>query len=191
VRWEQLFADLEAQWAAAAAAEFAAEVADRTRSEVARTPLVDRLRAARGQSVRLELSGGAAAEGTIAAVGPDWLLVREVAGAESLIALAALTGVRGLSRAGALAAAPRSVAASWALTHVLRQVARDREPVVCTLVDGSAVVGTLDRVAADHVELAEHPGAPSRRAREVSGTRLIPTAALACIRRGSARPEVF
>lgn len=185
MRWERLFADLEGQWAAAGDAEFAAEVADRARSEMARTLLVDRLRAARGVRLRVEVLGGTAAEGVVRAVGTDWLLVAdaEVPGAEALVLLAAVTGIRGLGRPGTLPAASRSVAAALGLPYVLRQIARDRDAVSCALIDGSTVVGTLDRVGADHLELAEHPGADARRAREVAGVRLIPITALTCVRR--------
>ena len=48
MRWEALFADLEAQADAEAAAELAAEVGERTRIEAAALHLVDRLRPAQG-----------------------------------------------------------------------------------------------------------------------------------------------
>lgn len=190
MRWERLFADLEAQWAAAGEAEFAAEVADRARSETARTLLADRLRAARGLRLRVEVLGATVAEGVVRAVGVDWLLLADddVPGAEALVLLGAVTGIRGLGRPGVLPAAPRSVAGALGLAYVLRQIARDRDPVSCALIDGSTVVGTLDRVGADHIELAEHPGADLRRHREVAGVRLVPITALTCVRRRLLRP---
>lgn len=185
MRWERLFADLEGQWAAAGDADFAAEVADRARSEAARTLLVDRLRAARGLRLRLDVLGAPAVEGVLEAVGVDWLLLEEAAapGAEALVLSAAVTGIRGLGRPGVLPAGASSVAVTLGLPYVLRQIARDREAVSCTLIDGSTLVGTLDRVGADHVELAEHPGATARRAREVAAVRLVPITALTCVRR--------
>src|SRR4051812_3958628 len=58
VRWAALFADLEAQLAAAAEADLAGEVADRQRLEVARLQLVDRLRAAAGSELTVGLANG-------------------------------------------------------------------------------------------------------------------------------------
>jgi hypothetical protein len=56
--------------------------------------------------------------------------------------------------------------------------------VVVGLVDGGAVTGTVDRVGADFVEVAEHgPGEP-RRQREVSGVRAVAFAAIAVVRSG-------
>ncbi len=183
MRWEQLFADLEAQLAAAEDADFDVEVADRVRSEVARLAVADRLRAARGLPLRLDLLGGTAVSGVLAVIGPDWLLVYEYSGGEALVLLSALAAVRGLPRIGAQPATRGRVAARIGLAHSLRQLARDRLPVVLTLVDGTSVAGTVDRVGADHVEVAEHPGADVRRSREVSSLRLVPTAVLACVRR--------
>lgn len=190
MRWEKLFADLEARWSAMADAEFAAEVADRVRSEIARVATGDRLRAGRGSFVRLQLLGGTVVEGTLRSVGPDWLLVADqgAGGVEVLVVTRALAAVSGLGRGGAApapvgaAGAGGAVGARLDLAYALRQIARDRLPVVVTLLDATAVVGTIDRVGLDHLELAEHPAAEVRRAREISATRLIPTGAVAAVR---------
>ena len=66
----------------------------------------------------------------------------------------------------------------WALKGLVRS----RSGVQVLLLNGSALSGTLDRVGADHVDLAEHaPGEP-RRAASVRQVRLVPLAALAAIR---------
>ena len=54
-RWELLFADLEARFAAEEAAEREGVVADLTRAEQASVGLTDRLRAVVGRPVRVEL----------------------------------------------------------------------------------------------------------------------------------------
>jgi hypothetical protein len=48
------------------------------------------------------------------------------------------------------------------------------------------VTGTLDRVGADYVELAEHPADLPRRAEAVQGVRAIVIAAVAVVRTGAA-----
>jgi hypothetical protein len=181
-RWERLFADLEAQAAAADAAEVAGEVAERTRMEVAALRLVDRLRAATGHPVRLSCLGGEQVAGTLARTGADWVLVAERSDRDALVPVAAVTGVAGL---GAVSATPGSegrVGARLGIGYALRGVARDRSAAAVSLVDETRIVGTVDRVGADFVEIAEHPAGEARRARVVSQVRTIPISALAVVR---------
>jgi hypothetical protein len=183
MRWDALFADLDAQAEALARAERAAEIDERARSEVAALGLLERLRPAVGAGVRLQCAGALTLSGVLGRVGPNWLLLDEGAGREALVALAALHGVSGLSR---LSAAPDSmpiVESRLGLGHVLRGVARDRSPVRICRVDGSVVDATIDRVGADFLEAALHPAAEPRRRSEVREVILIPYAALAAIRR--------
>jgi len=65
----------------------------------------------------------------------------------------------------------------------LRGIARDRSAVRLLLRDGSALAGTVDRVGADFVELAAHPAGELRRRVEVRDVLVVPTAALAVVRR--------
>jgi hypothetical protein len=48
--------------------------------------------------------------------------------------------------------------------------------------DGSVLSGTLDRVGADYVELAEHPTDLPRRAEVVQGVRAVVIGAIAVVR---------
>jgi hypothetical protein len=183
VRWENLFADLDAQLEELEAAEQSAEVADRTRREIAQFRLVDRLRPAFGHPVTVHTLGGKVS-GRIAGVGTDWLLVAEDhQRAEALVPLDAITGIVGL---GALTAAPGSegkVAAKLTLAYALRGIARDRAPVAVALRDNVMVTGTIDRVGADFFEMAEHGPGEVRRRTEISGVRTVPFAGVGFVRR--------
>jgi hypothetical protein len=66
----------------------------------------------------------------------------------------------------------------------MRALARDRAAVQVVLDDGAVLTGTLDRVGADYVELAEHPADQPRRAEAVQGVRVIVLAAVAVVRTG-------
>jgi hypothetical protein len=183
VRWESLFADLDAQMAELEAAELAGEVADRTRREVARFRLVDRLRPAYGHPVTVFTLGGGKVAGRVAGVGTDWLLIAEDVRFECLVPLDAVTGITGL---GDLTAAPGSegkVAARLTLGYTLRGIARDRSSVAVVLRDATVVTGTIDRVGADFFEMAEHTPEEARRARAVRGVRTVPFAGVAFVRR--------
>jgi hypothetical protein len=181
VRWDDLFADLEAQADALAVAERAAEVAERTRIEVGGIALRDRLAAAVGTPVRLQLAGGRAPAGTLTRVGPDWLLIGETAGRECVVALAAVLSVAGVGRSAAEPGGP--VWAKLGLRSALRGIARDRSPVRVDLISGDSVDATLDQVGADFVAAARHaPGEPRRRG-EVRETVLLPLAAVAAVSR--------
>jgi len=74
------------------------------------------------------------------------------------------------------------VAARLDLGYALRGIARDRSAVSLVLVDGSTCAGTIDRVGADFIEVAEHPAAEARRAEAVIGVRTVPRTALAIVR---------
>lgn len=184
MRWENLFADLDAQLEELESAEQSAEVADRTRREIARFRLVDRLRPAFGHPVTVHALGGGKVSGRVAGVGTDWLLVTEDhQRTEALVPLEAITGITGL---GALSAAPGSegkVAAKLTLAYALRGIARDRSSVAVAVRDGAVVTGTIDRVGADFFEMAEHAPGEVRRRTEISGVRTVPFAGVSFVRR--------
>lgn len=183
MRWDALFADLEAQLVAADD-DVAAMHAERVRAEVAGVELRDRLRAALGQRVALRLAGGERVDGALRAAGPDWLLVEEAAG-EALVALPAVVLAEGLTRS--LAAPAGAVEGRLGLAAALRGVARDRSAVRIWLrAEGSGVLtGTVDRVGADHLDLARHAVDEARRAGAVRGVVTVPLPALACLRRSA------
>jgi hypothetical protein len=181
MRWDELFDDLEAQLGAAEAAELASEVADRTRRLAAEVSLADRLRAARGRPVRLDVPGGPAVSGVLREVGADWLLVDDEAGREVLVVSSAVLAATGLPREHAPEVSV--VRRRLGLGSALRGVARDRSAVTLRLPDGTVLTGTIDRVGRDFLELAEHPVGEARRAGQVSGVRAVAFGAVVTVTR--------
>ena len=163
VRWQALFADLDAQFDAAEAADLAAEVSDRTRLELARVRLVDRLRAAVGEPVVVVVPHLGPVHGQLAGFGPDWVLLTESPSREALLPMGAVSTVSGLGPTAAEPGDDGAIAARLGLRYALRLLARDRSVIAVTVTDGRTLTGTLERVGADFVEVAEHPSGEVRR----------------------------
>jgi hypothetical protein len=183
VRWERLFEDLEAQLAAAGAAELAGEVAERTRYEQARVALSDRLMAGVGEQIALDLLGGATVAGRLERAAEQWVVVRQ-GPLPALVPLTSVVAVTGLGLPAATAGRT-DLLRRLSLGAALRAVARDRSLVHVELVDGRALTGTVDAVAADHLDLAEHPADEPRRATAVLRVRTLPFGAVAVLRPAS------
>ncbi len=184
MRWDELFADLEAQAEAEERAELAAEVADRARREAARLRLVDRFRGAQavGRTLGIGVRGSGLIRGQVRAVGSDWLLVDD-GERETLVSVSAVDDVVGLGPESAEPGSEGAVSARLGLGHPLRALARDRAEVRVHTQGGAVLTGTIDRVGADHLELAEHPAGESRVGRT---SRLVAFASLASLQvRGS------
>jgi hypothetical protein len=185
MRWDAMFADLEAQAEALEVAERAGEIDERVRAELGALTLFDRLRPAIASPVRLRTAGAGMVDGTISRVGPDWVLLDQDGGREALVRLGAITAVGGLGRTTATPESVDAVTARLGLWFVLRRIARDRSAVTVQLADGSRVHATVDRVGADFVEVAVHAPGELRRARAVREELLIPMTALVTVRRES------
>ena len=184
MRWDDLFRDLEAQLAAAEAAELDPEVADRTRREAALLGVVDRARAAVGYSVVVRVRGAGQVDGVLAEVGAAWLLIAETGGRDVLVPLAAVVSLAGLRAWTGTPGEGGQVFERLGLGSALRGIARDRAAVQVWLDDGSVLSGTVDRVGADFVEVTEHGAGEPRRREGVTGVRTVPFAALALVRSG-------
>lgn len=170
MRWQSLFDDLEGQLAAQESAELRAEVSERTRSEQSAVRLADRLRAAPGAGLVLYLRDGSTVRGTCRGAGADYLLVDE--GTTSwLVAHEALTAVAGLTRSVAPPAGV--VLGRLGLASALRGLAQGRVGVRLRC-DGAEATGTIDRVGADHLDLAEHPLGEARRPEAVRRVLTVP-----------------
>ena len=123
MRWDDLFRDLEAQLAAATAAELDAEVADRARREAALLGLLDRARAAVGHPVVVRVLGAGPVDGVLSDVGSQWLLVAETGGREVLVPIAAVVSLTGLR---AWSGVPGEAGAVFARLGIGLRAARDR-----------------------------------------------------------------
>ncbi len=161
MRWELLFEDLEAQLASARTAQAREGLPDLVRAEVATTHLVDRLRASLGMRLRValgDLAGDrdAQADGVLADLGDGWLLLVDPPARQSLVSLAAVRAVSGL--APHVAPGTGRMRVGLGLPHALRALARDRVEVrLCTR--ARTLVGRIDRVGADYVDVTPADGA--------------------------------
>ncbi len=187
MRWDALFADLEAQLEAAETAELDAEVADRSRRDAAGLTWADRARGSLGARLTVHVLGvPMPLVAVLTEVASQWLLLTEPPGRSVLVPLRAVMSLGGLGPWSA-AGPGGQVAARLGLGSALRGIARERLPVQVLLVDGSTVHGTVDRVGADFVEISELGAGEVRRVAADDGggrraVRTVPYAALALVR---------
>lgn len=183
MRWERLFADLEARFEELADEQALAELAERQRHAAGRVTLVQRCIGALDTQVRLLLRGGTEVAGQLLRVGPDWLLLAAGAGQDLLIALDAVEIVRGLTdRTGQPLAA---VETRCDLRLALRGLARDRAPAIISIgrdAGSTDIAGTIDRVGADFIEVAHHPVWEPRRADHVRTVGVVPIGSIVMVR---------
>ncbi len=182
MRWTELFADLEAQALAWEAADVDAEIADRTRAEQGTVAWTQRLSAAIGSTLVLQVQGAGELGGRVSALGADWLLVEDDrSGGEQLVLTAAVLAVRDLGRRAHAEGARGKVLARLGVASPLRAIVRDRVSVQCRLRDGSLQSGTPERVGVDHLDLVMGLGSADAGSRGRSLT--VPFAALSTIGR--------
>lgn len=160
MRWDELFADLEAQLTAARVGETRAELSELVRAERATVHLADRLRATRGRSVRLhvgDLPGDpdAVVAGVLTEIGAGWVLVLEHGARQAIVPIGGIELVEGL--APHVSPATGEVERRLGLGVALRALGRDRVEVhVHTR--GRTVTGRVERVGADHLDVAPDRG---------------------------------
>jgi hypothetical protein len=177
VRWDRLFDDLEARLESEEDAARRAELGDLVRAERSALTLLDRLRGHRGAVLTWHLSGAGAVSAQLRDLGAGWVLLLVAhpdlsvpePGRELLVPLAAVQAVSGLARSAAVAG---ELERRMGMGVVLRRLARDRTTVALRLVrpesagpelSASVLTGTIDRVGADHLDLALHPRDVPRR----------------------------
>ena len=172
-RWQRLFADLEDELDGLAAAERDVEVATRARIDTGRRTLAERVVATIGASVRIGLPD-LTIDAVVRDAGPDWLLLADPT---RLVALSGVRWIDGLAAPALAPPLPDGVAGRFDLRMALRRMARQRDPVRITLCDSTSHAGTIERVGADHLELALRPSGERRRV----GVRCLPLVAVAWV----------
>lgn len=172
---ERLFEELERQAEGLALTERDADVGEQRRAEYAEVDLAARLHASAGGRLTLVVGGVGPLEGRLQRVGAGWLLLED-RGGDWVVALSAVTVVRGLADR-AMAAEARSVLSRLSLGAALRRLAERRAEVAVHLVDGTVTHGLLGRVGADFVE--RRVGEPGQ-----GGVEAVPFTAIAAVRCG-------
>ena len=173
MRWDELFADLEADAMGLDQREQDLEIAERTRIELARIAMSARLAAGLGVAVELRAEAVGLLRGRIERVTPRWLLL----GADPVqwvVSIDDLLGIRGLP-VRARGAGPRPAESRLGWGSAWRVLAQDRAELHVVRRDGSSLDAVAERVGEDFVELAV--SSSDRRMRE-----LVPFAAVVAVR---------
>lgn len=153
VRWNDLFSDLEGQFAARESAEFRAGVEELTVAERASVELAARLGAARSQPVTIHLEVGSTVAGTVMDATPTWVLLRDGT-RDHLVPLSSIVGVTGLpDRSLPVGEIERKLT----LGHALRALQGESAKVVVEA-RGTRFRGVIAAVGADHIDILEDPG---------------------------------
>lgn len=165
MRFDDLFADLEAQASAQAQRELWDEAQELSRAERGRLDLGDRLRA--GRQWRLRLAGGHGCAGRLLRVEAD-CLVLDQGGEQWCLQLAAVRSAlaegpgsqegAGVGIAPATGAAAQLERGGQSLRAMLRRASRHRPPVKALVDDGSVYSARLMQVGQDHAELRGDEG---------------------------------
>lgn len=178
MRWELLFADLEAQMHAASALDQEQRINELARIEASQLTLSEALRGSLGLKLSIIMRNGLAFHGHVSKVEPQWILLHE--GDRSVILpLAKIIRIQGL---GNQRAKTRS-SIRFTLPAALRVLARNRSMVVLDLDGerGGAVRGVLDHVGADYLQLMQLADGVGRGGGNTQGSVVIPVAALVAV----------
>ena len=187
MEWDRLFEDLEDQIASGWEAERAALDAETERLRIARLDLRTRLGALadEGCTVAAVLADATRVHGRLRAVGADWAAVQPHEGAGLALLPAHAVELWSLDHGSLLssgAAEPLSpLRERMTFGFVVRDLARRRGGVTLRTRSGTLLTGTIDRAGADHLDLALHDAGSPRRARAVTGFRVVPFASVLMI----------
>lgn len=180
MRWNDLFADLEAQLEFGRWQSVEQDAAELTRGMWAELALMDRLRGALGRKLRVVLRDGRTQPLRLCTVGPTWVGGTAESGAV-LISRDAIIGVEGNLQRAAVPSRPLQAGPSMA--SIYRALGRRRETLQVLGRHGDVIAeGTIDRVGKDHFDVAMHARDEFRRASVVQGVRVIPFEAILLVR---------
>jgi hypothetical protein len=121
-------------------------------------------------------------------IGRDWLSAGLPDGRQCVVPLASIASVSlsqvdvATSLGADAAGVPReTVSGRLGLPFVLRDLCRRRRQVEITTPDGP-LVGTIDRVGRDHLDLAVHEAGTARRGSAVRDVLMVPLARIVIVR---------
>ncbi|TGO04050.1 hypothetical protein [Serinibacter arcticus] len=152
MRWQELFDDLESQAEAEDRWREEEEVAELGEAERGRILLADRLRGCVGHRLVVGVDGGSHT-GTVIEATRSWCVLRT----DVRDVLVPSGAIRWVDGAGRTAPDPGAAESRLSLAHVLRRLASQEVPVR-VVVAGRTVVGRVEAVGLDHLEVAQDDG---------------------------------
>jgi hypothetical protein len=189
MRWDSLFDDLESQLERERTAEELDLEAEEERLRLGRLAVRDRLLAlvaAPGERpLRIALVGGARLTVHPHTIGRDWLSAALPDGRQCVVPLASIASIS-LSQVEVATSlhgtgAQDTISGRLGLPFVLRDLCRRRRQVEVTTADG-ILVGTIDRVGRDHLDLALHEAGTARRESAVRDVLMLPIERIVVVR---------
>ena len=181
MRWERLFANIEAQEAAESLRMQEDNIAEMVRLLASEETLQQRLLRRLGQTVAVTTPGrGTVLRMRLTAVGKEWLSGRE-GSREVLIPLRHVLAVEpDTSEPEQRGADTRVLTVS--LRSALRELARQRTLVEVEMAANQVSFrGTFDQIAMDHCVLVQHAADEFRRARAIKTTTWLPLTQLSAV----------
>lgn len=192
MRWDSLFDDLESQLERELTAEDLDLAVEEERLRLGRLAVRDRLvvLAGLGRRIRADLIGGERIDLTLGAIGRDWVAgelgvairsqcILPIGSISSLVL--PLADLRTSLTASPHDAGPVSLSERLGLPFVLRDLCRRRREVELKVAPG-VLVGTIDRVGRDHVDIAVHESGVARREDAILEYRVVRLGAVELIR---------
>ncbi|GAA3295310.1 hypothetical protein ACFFON_13560 [Arthrobacter citreus] len=182
MRWDALFADMEAQLASAHQLVQDSEVSERLRTDFAGIDLGARLQSQMGRPLKVDVGVAGSFEGVLSHVGRGWIALH--GRRPAIVALGHVVLIAGMDRFSAVDA-PQ---ARLGLASALRGLSRDRAEVQVYPAGqpaSAALAGSIDRVGKDFFELSLTPRGEPRRSGNVRGTAVVPLHAVAAVSSGA------